>query len=43
MLVYFYLFTLILLFGAEINAFFAEGIRVPQNDLIMQASKNEFR
>jgi uncharacterized BrkB/YihY/UPF0761 family membrane protein len=43
MLLYFFLFTLILLFGAEINAFFAEGIRVPQNDLITQASKNEYR
>jgi uncharacterized BrkB/YihY/UPF0761 family membrane protein len=43
MLLYFYLFTLILLFGAEINAFFAEGIRVPQNDLITQASKDDFR
>ena len=43
MLLYFYLFTLILLFGAEINAFFAEGIRVPQNDLIMQASLDDFR
>ncbi len=43
MLLYFYLFTLILLFGAEINAFFAEGIRVPQNDLITQASKDDYR
>ncbi len=43
MLLYFYLFTLILLFGAEINAFFAEGIRVPQSDLITQASKDDFR
>jgi uncharacterized BrkB/YihY/UPF0761 family membrane protein/membrane-associated phospholipid phosphatase len=43
MLIYFYLFTLILLFGAEINAFFAEGIRVPRNDLITQASKDDFR
>ncbi len=42
-LIYFYLFTLILLFGAEINAFFAEGIRVPQNDLITQASKDGYR
>ena len=42
-LLYFYLFTLILLFGAEINAFFAEGIHVPQNDLITQASRDEFR
>ncbi len=43
LLFYFYLFTLILLFGAEINAFFAEGIRVPQNDLITQASKDGYR
>jgi YihY family inner membrane protein len=43
LLIYFYLFTLILLFGAEINAFFAEGIRVPQNDLITQASKDGYR
>ncbi len=43
MLIYFYFFTLILLFGAEINAFFAEGIRVPQNDLITQASKDGYR
>lgn len=42
-LLYFYLFALILLFGAEVNAFFAEGIRVPQNDLITQASKDDFR
>jgi uncharacterized BrkB/YihY/UPF0761 family membrane protein len=43
MLLYFFLFTLILLFGAEINAFFAEGILVPQNDLITQASRDEYR
>jgi YihY family inner membrane protein len=43
LLFYFYLFTLILLFGAEINAFFAEGIHVPQNDLITQASKDGYR
>ncbi|MGZ6364459.1 MAG: YhjD/YihY/BrkB family envelope integrity protein [Ktedonobacteraceae bacterium] len=43
MLIYFYLFTLILLFGAEINAFFAEGILVPQNDLITQASRDDYR
>jgi len=42
-LLYFYLFTLILLFGAEVNAFFAEGIRVPLNDLITQASKDGYR
>ncbi len=43
MLLYFYLFTLILLFGAEVNAYFAEGIRVPQNDLITQASRDGYR
>jgi YihY family inner membrane protein len=43
MLLYFYLFTLILLFGAEVNAFFAEGIRMPQNDLITQASRDGYR
>jgi uncharacterized BrkB/YihY/UPF0761 family membrane protein len=43
LLLYFYLFTLILLFGAEVNAFFAEGIRVPQNDLITQASKDGYQ
>jgi len=42
LLLYFYLFTLILLFGAEVNAFFAEGIHVPQNDLITQASKDGY-
>jgi membrane protein len=42
-LLYFYLFTLILLFGAEINAFFAEGIRVPRDDLITEASKEGYR
>ena len=43
MLLYFYLFTLILLFGAEVNAYFAEEIRVPQNDLITQASRDGYR
>ena len=43
MLLYFYLFTLLLLFGAEVNAYFAEGICVPQNDLITQASRDEYR
>ena len=43
LLLYFYLFTLFLLFGAEVNAFFAEGIRVPQSDLITQASKGGYR
>src|SRR5205085_7778031 len=36
---FFYLFALILLLGAEVNAFFAEGIHVPKSDLITQASK----
>src|SRR6266702_8111255 len=39
LLLYFYLFTLILLLGAEVNAFFAEGIHVPKSDLITQASQ----
>jgi len=43
LLIYFYLFTLILLFGAEVNAYFDEGIRVPLNDLITQASKDGYR
>ncbi|HKF38866.1 MAG TPA: YihY/virulence factor BrkB family protein, partial [Ktedonobacteraceae bacterium] len=43
LLLYFYLFTLVLLFGAEVNAFFPEGIRVPQNDLITQASKDGYQ
>ena len=43
LLIYFYLFTLILLFGAEVNAYFDEGIRVPLNDLITQASKDSYR
>jgi uncharacterized BrkB/YihY/UPF0761 family membrane protein len=43
LMVYLYSTTLILLFGAEVNAFFAEGIRVPQNDLITQASRDEYR
>ena|SRR2546421_9843760 len=42
MLLFFYLFTLILLLGAEVNAFFAEGIRVPKSDLITQASKGSY-
>ncbi len=43
LLLYFYITTLILLFGAEVNAFFAEGIHVPQYDLITQASKDAYR
>ena len=38
-LLYFYLFALILLLGAEVNAFFAEGIHVPKSDLITEASQ----
>src|SRR6266700_3764879 len=43
LLLFFYIFMLILLLGAEINAFFAEGIRVPQSDLITEASKGGYR
>lgn len=43
LLLYFYLTTLILLFGAEVNAFFAEGIHLPKYDLVTQASRDEFR
>jgi len=43
LLLYFYATTLILLFGAEVNAFFAEGIQLPRYDIITQASKDEFR
>jgi uncharacterized BrkB/YihY/UPF0761 family membrane protein len=43
LLLFFYVFMLILLLGAEINAFFAEGIRVPQSDLITEASKEGYR
>jgi membrane protein len=43
LLLYLYASTLILLLGAEVNAFFAEGIRVPKNDLITQASRDEYR
>jgi uncharacterized BrkB/YihY/UPF0761 family membrane protein len=42
LLLFFYLFTLILLVGAEVNAFFAEGIHVPKSDLITQASKGGY-
>src|SRR5947209_236148 len=43
LLLFFYVFMLILLLGAEINAFFAEGIRVPQSDLITEASQEGYR
>lgn len=43
LLLFLYVSTLILLFGAEVNAFFTEGIRVPKNDLITQASRDEYR
>jgi uncharacterized BrkB/YihY/UPF0761 family membrane protein/membrane-associated phospholipid phosphatase len=43
LLLYFYLTTLILLFGAEVNAFFAEGIHLPKHDIITQASRDEYR
>jgi uncharacterized BrkB/YihY/UPF0761 family membrane protein/membrane-associated phospholipid phosphatase len=43
LLVFVYVSQLILLLGAEVNAFFAEGIRVPKNDLITQASRDEYR
>ncbi len=43
LLLYFYLTTLILLFGAEVNAFFAEGIHLPKHDLITQASRDEYQ
>lgn len=43
LLAFFYLFALILLFGAEVNAFFAEGIRIPRSDIITQASQESFR
>jgi membrane protein len=41
-LLFFYLFALILLLGAEVNAFYAEGIRIPKSDLITQASKDGY-
>ncbi|GAC1394305.1 MAG: YihY/virulence factor BrkB family protein [Ktedonobacteraceae bacterium] len=37
---FFYLFALIILLGAEVNAFFEEGIRPAASDLISRASKN---
>ncbi len=36
---FFYLFALIILLGAEVNAFFSEGIRPTASDLISRASK----
>ena len=41
-LLFFYLFALILLLGAEVNAFYAEGIHVPKSDLITQASNGGY-
>jgi membrane protein len=40
LLLFFYLFGLSLLLGAEVNAFFAEGIRTPKHDLITRASED---
>ena len=37
---FFYLFALIILLGAEVNAFFEEGIRPASSDLISRASRN---
>lgn len=42
LLLFFYLLTLVLLLGAEVNAFFAEGIHVPKSDLITQASRGGY-
>ena len=42
MLLFFYLFALVLLLGAEVNAFYAEGIHVPKSDLITQASQGGY-
>ena len=42
MLLFFYLFALVLLLGAEVNAFYAEGIHVPKSDLITQASNGGY-
>ena len=42
MLLFFYLFALVLLMGAEVNAFYAEGIHVPKSDLITQASNGGY-
>ncbi|GAC1402210.1 MAG: YihY/virulence factor BrkB family protein [Ktedonobacteraceae bacterium] len=37
---FFYLFALIILLGAEVNAFFEEGIQPATSDLISRASRN---
>ncbi len=37
---FFYLFALIILLGAEVNAFFEEGIKPASSDLISRASRN---
>ncbi len=37
---FFYLFALIILLGAEVNAFFEEGVRPASSDLISRASRN---
>ncbi len=37
---FFYLFALIILLGAEVNAFFEEGVRPSADNLIARASKN---
>ncbi len=37
---FFYLFALIILLGAEVNAFFEEGVRPANSDLIARASRN---
>ena len=37
---FFYLFALIILLGAEVNAFYEEGVRPASTDLISRASKN---
>ena len=37
---FFYLFALILLLGAEVNAFFEEGVRPTERNLIARASKD---
>lgn len=39
-LAFFYLFAIIILLGAEINAYFSEGIRPTENDLITRASRS---
>ena len=37
---FFYLFALIILLGAEVNAFYEEGVRPAANNLISRASRN---